>query len=234
MERDDPDEPWLPISYRSRVITTRCKISSSIASAPPRQLGIYKCNILNADSCIVRNKLSVFSDTENGVHYGRMLYLCIVKQINKNFRILFTMAQEIITRQQAQEIKEGLIKARQNKDMKEYTRLSTIIQKGIVAILESYGVSGIALKYKNRPEYRYIRIIDPKELDDWGDCFLECCETAKDVANPDDFMAAILSPDVLVAILNRIDRYKELGIPASEWHKGIDTKKYSSINNEGN
>lgn len=138
--------------------------------------------------------------------------------------------RSILTRDQIREIKDGLIKARQYKDMTEYSRLSTKIQKGVVALLESHGVSQIALKVKNRPYYRYIRIMDPDNLDDWGDCFLEMCEweVEKGTPDPDEFVDTIVGPDTLVAILDRIDRYKELGIPASEWHKAIDLAKYST------
>lgn len=138
------------------------------------------------------------------------------------------MEQDIITREQIQEIKDGLINARNTNDMKEYTRLSTILQKGVVSILKSHGINQIALKYKNRPVYQFIRIMDPNNLDDWGDCFLETCETEGELPDTNDFIDIIVSPNTATAILNRIDHYKKLGIPTSEWHKVTDLSKYSS------
>ena len=138
------------------------------------------------------------------------------------------MTQDIITREQIQEIKTGLINAKNAKDMKEYSRLSTILQKGTVAILKSHGINQIALKYKDRPVYQFIRIMDSDNLGDWGDCFLETCETNGKLPHSDDFIDIIVSPNIVTAILNRLDAYKELAVPTSEWHKAINLSKYSS------
>ena len=134
--------------------------------------------------------------------------------------------KDLITREQIDQIEEGLIKAKNSKDMKEYSRLSTILQKGAVAILESNGINQIAFKRKDKPDYQFIKVTAPNDLDSWGDCFLETIDSVEE-PSLSDYIGFILNPETARSILDRIDRYKELRIPRSEWHKAIDLSKYA-------
>ena len=133
--------------------------------------------------------------------------------------------RDLVTREQIDRIEEGLIKAKNAHDMKEYFRLSTILQKGVVAILESNGINQIALKYDDGPEYEFIKGFSSYDIDDLG-C---CLQTMDSIEEPScgDYIDCILDPETARSILDRIDRYKELGVPHSKWHKPLDLSKYT-------
>lgn len=132
---------------------------------------------------------------------------------------------------------------------KKYFPLLTELQRAIVRLFESYGITQICLLSTDDEEYHtFFRIRDKEEKYEiypfpefYSQASRECCQSSSlklactDEESPeyddfecfDDDMMALFETDGAMEIVNTIDRYKELGIPRSEWHKAIDLSKYA-------
>ena len=130
-----------------------------------------------------------------------------------------------------------------------YFPLLTELLRTVVRLFESYGITQICIpSSKDGGCHSFFRIRDKdEEYEVWpipefySEASRECCMSAglkwsyteEEVPDYDGFsdfdedMMALFEIDDAMKIVHTIDRYKELGIPRSEWHKPLDLSKYT-------